>query len=102
MIGRPPRSTLFPNTTLFRSLGRKNPVGAAKSEAATVSAVARRAGTQGVLLDAEGVLGLDDLGRRVHDVRHVYADRRRAVSLGRRAFAAAVDLVEDSPAPVRR
>src|SRR3712207_8681375 len=24
MIGRPPRSTLFPYTTLFRSLGRQN------------------------------------------------------------------------------
>src|SRR5260370_15553075 len=51
MIRRPPRSTLFPYTTLFRSLGGKRDVGlAARSDLA---------GTP----DDAGLLGWLDLGR---------------------------------------
>ena len=53
-----------------------------------------------MLLHAQRVLGLHDLGRRVHDVRHVHAQRTAAVARGARALAAAVRLVEDRPAAV--
>src|SRR5205823_7152393 len=49
-----------------RHLWRQHAIGAAEAQAAAVRAVTRRAGAQAVLLDAERVLGLDDLRRRVH------------------------------------
>src|SRR3712207_6922889 len=41
MIRRPPRSTLFPYTTLFRSLEHAEPLGDARVEACAVELVVR-------------------------------------------------------------
>src|SRR5688572_32383124 len=61
MIRRPPRSTLFPYTTLFRSLSRPRRTG-------------DRDGGRGVLRDADGAAA-----RKQHDVA-VGVDRRPARS----------------------
>ena len=49
---------------------------------------------QALLVDADHVLGFDDLGRRVHGVGEMDAHHRHAVAVGARAFAAAMGLVE--------
>src|SRR2546430_5653930 len=46
MIRRPPRSTLFPYTTLFRSQGAVDPGGRSRSRSPLVGARAARAGPQ--------------------------------------------------------
>src|SRR5262249_8941690 len=71
-------------------------------QAATLTTVARRAGPQRVLFHAQRILGLDHLARRVHDVRHVHADRAPAVAAGAGALTAAVGLIEDRPAALDR
>src|SRR3712207_8640017 len=57
MIRRPPRSTLFPYTTLFRSVGRGRVAGAVGEEDAVGAGVEQvgrgRRGGQHVRLDAE-------------------------------------------------
>src|SRR5689334_23636526 len=63
MIRRPPRSTLFPYTTLFRSLSRRDPKGAS-------SAVARlyAVNTAGAVLGvaAAGFLAIDRKSTRLN------------------------------------
>ena len=57
-------------------------------------------GRRPLALDADGVFGLHHLGRRVHHVRHVDANHRRAVAVVPCALAAAVNLVEGGPGAV--
>src|SRR2546427_5503317 len=47
MIRRPPRSTLFPYTTLFRSARRRDVPGDAVAAAAAASSARRRGATRG-------------------------------------------------------
>src|SRR3712207_7906521 len=61
MIRRPPRSTLFPYTTLFRSGGQRLQRGAAAGAAGVRRCGADGAGLHAVLLDAP-----DHLGRHGH------------------------------------
>src|SRR3712207_6964337 len=73
MIRRPPRSTLFPYTTLFRS-DAAHPHDPAADAAHAVDLVVRQR------VQAVGVLGVRDLlDRRVAVIRHV-ADVRRPPS----------------------
>src|SRR3712207_7867109 len=60
MIRRPPRSTLFPYTTLFRSLERRG----LHARAAEVDVLERRAHEIGVV-DEDPVAVLEPLGRPV-------------------------------------
>src|SRR5256885_13282104 len=76
MIRRPPRSTLFPYTTLFRSLAHQG----ARAQADLVQAVAA--------IDHDGVLGAQALQRAHLDadqvlVEHAHEDVGRAGRVGR-------------------
>src|SRR3989441_9886746 len=74
MIRRPPRSTLFPYTTLFRSVGRdpiRGPIGWAKQAHFPIGGGAPGGGTARVIPDADlPVVPLPGLRRRtcVHPV----------------------------------
>src|SRR3712207_7336656 len=59
MIRRPPRSTLFPYTTLFRSVAAMHPVGGADVVERDDRAEQRR-GVDQVPIGAEPVVGLGD------------------------------------------
>src|SRR5947207_11012385 len=61
MTPRPPRSTLFPYTTLFRSLERAAPAGALLATNTSSLSVAALAGA---LRDASRVVGLHFLDRK--------------------------------------
>src|SRR3712207_8229192 len=76
MIRRPPRSTLFPYTTLFRSQGADEPV----EGAADVHADVRLEGAR--LAEGVGEVG-DDRHRR--QVGHVGADGGHGEQIGRRS-----------------
>src|SRR5256885_12260929 len=68
MIRRPPRSTLFPYTTLFRSIGQGRMwVDAARRLAA--------AGVPTLRLDLEGIGDADGDGRRFTDMGELYEPR---------------------------
>ena len=70
------------------------------SKPAHLTAGAARAASQPLVFDAHRILGLDDLGGRVHDVGHVHADHGRTVAVATGALAAAVGLVERGPGTV--
>src|SRR3712207_9470379 len=73
MIRRPPRSTLFPYTTLFRSLGH----GAAEDDRDPVLAVARELRLEVPRRERGAEPELDDVHRRARDLHE-------AVDLGER------------------
>src|SRR3712207_9554300 len=73
MIRRPPRSTLFPYTTLFRSLRQPGDAGPQRADAADEQ-LHRHAGRRRV------VEGVDEL--LVHQGVHLDADPRRATLAG--------------------
>src|SRR3712207_7510351 len=107
MIRRPPRSTLFPYTTLFRSVGGQEVGGDGDAHQATFrwvaplqgpSASLRAVGGSGVLLLDRLVDGLDLDGVEAVDLLGLA--RGRADVAGRRAHeAAGVLLLEDVRAP---
>src|SRR3712207_7546813 len=72
MIRRPPRSTLFPYTTLFRSLVFSDGVAGARGPRALLSHnVRQRAGVRGVLgLDAEPLRARTGRGGVLLDLAH--------------------------------
>src|SRR3712207_7112393 len=76
MIRRPPRSTLFPYTTLFRSLADAQPVGIAvvAGDVTTPAVVVRRAVREQATGDA-----VRDHGDGVHEgLRHAGGQRQRS------------------------
>src|SRR2546429_6142815 len=80
MIRRPPRSTLFPYTTLFRSSGARCGVPARAARARHRSAVARRDGE--VPLEARGRRGrseehTSELQSRLHLVCRLLLEKKK-------------------------
>ena len=69
------------------------------AQAAAVASGAAGFLEQLVALDADGELRLQGLHRGVHHVDHQRVQHRRAVGLGARAAAAAVEVVEREPPP---
>src|SRR2546427_13234637 len=71
MIRRPPRSTLFPYTTLFRSLGKLKDAGAMRAEQVSLA----KRNNVGVALDiarlARDILGANGIVNEYPVIRHM-------------------------------
>src|SRR5258708_13782112 len=95
MIRRPPRSTLFPYTTLFRSLDVRG-----RELLRDLAHEAQRASLALALVPG-GDLALHVVGRQVADGREIgaHAHAARAVALGTGGKAAPPPAPPDHPAP---
>src|SRR3712207_6958414 len=81
MIRRPPRSTLFPYTTLFRSEGAPYPAGPAFVPVAHGFAKVEREGAVDVAVDALGVVGVGRAAARVEPFADAVRPDRKSTRL---------------------
>src|SRR3712207_8084849 len=76
MIRRPPRSTLFPYTTLFRSPSRLLLLGAAGRHAGRLVGLLRVDGRPGGVVETVGLVPLDHLEERLERLPGLAEDRK--------------------------
>src|SRR2546429_6414065 len=86
MIRRPPRSTLFPYTTLFRSRGRRLHQRAqirrahAREERLSREARGRRTGSRGTRVTARSEEHTSELQSRLHLVCRLLLEKKKNIS----------------------
>src|SRR2546429_1226810 len=81
MIRRPPRSTLFPYTTLFRSMSQSRKVAFASSVATTLLSVANAQSASSITTPCRSEEHTSELQSRLHLVCRLLLEKKKHSSL---------------------